>query len=176
MSKAKSVSVERLRDRLDVDFKSGRLYYKPIGLRGWDTQNSGKECFNIKCNNYLAGTIDKVRLYKHRVILAMYLGRWPNFVDHINGDTKDNRLSNLREVSQAENRKNCSLHKKNASGYNGITWSKESGKWLVRVCHNYKEYNLGLYKDLDEAIEVRRIADERYGFHPNHGRSRQGKV
>lgn len=175
-SKIRNITVEKLYERLDVDFWAGKLYYKPIGLSYWDTRNSGRECFNIRCNKYLAGTVDGVRLYKHRVILAMYLMRWPEQVDHIDGDTHNNKIANLREADQSENRKNCARHTKNTSGFNGVTWSSQCNKWLVRVCVNYKEMNLGLYEDKEEAIKVRKEADKKYGFHENHGRESKTEV
>jgi hypothetical protein len=106
----------------------------------------------------------------------MHLGHWPEQVDHIDGDTHNNKITNLREVSQLENRRNCSRHVSNTSGFNGVTWSKEFNKWLVRVCVNYKEMNLGLYEDLEEAINVRKEANKKYGFHENHGRESKTAV
>ena len=41
--------------------------------------------------------------YLHRVVWLLVKGRLPKQIDHINGDRKDNRIENLREVSQSEN-------------------------------------------------------------------------
>jgi hypothetical protein len=52
-------------------------------------------------------------------------------VDHINGDKLDNRRSNLRVVTHAENMKH-QRRPLGRSGIRGIVWDNESGKWRVR--------------------------------------------
>lgn len=51
-----------------------------------------------------------VKLYAHRVIWAVYHGRWPSAgmdIDHLNADVHDNRPENLAEVTDADNKKRC---------------------------------------------------------------------
>ena len=53
-------------------------------------------------------------------------------VDHINGDKKDNRWSNLRLASHAENNQNKPLStSKNTSGIKGVSFHKTTGRWQV---------------------------------------------
>lgn len=56
-------------------------------------------------------------------------------VDHINGDTLDNRRSNLRIVSRSENNQNRSITNPNnkTSGIKNISWNKSLEYWVVRV-------------------------------------------
>jgi len=42
----------------------------------------------------------------HRAAWALFYGRWPTEIDHLNGNKTDNRIENLREVSRGENDQN----------------------------------------------------------------------
>lgn len=69
-----------------------------------------------------------------------------------------------------------SVNKNNTSGYRGISYHKETGKWRAYINFRRKQYNLGLYENLDDAIAARREAEERiYGnflewYHKNHSK------
>lgn len=71
-------------------------------------------------------------------------------IDHINGNGLDNRKSNLRICSHAENMRNRKLHKDNSSGYKGV--SKNKGKYVARIMQIY----LGRYNN---AIDAARAYD-----------------
>lgn len=71
-------------------------------------------------------------------------------VDHINRDTLDNRISNLRCVTSAENQYN-----KLARGY---YFHIPSGKWMAYICVNKVQKNLGYYSSESEAAAVRAAA------------------
>ena len=73
-------------------------------------------------------------------------------VDHINGNTFDNRKSNLRSCNHAQNQWNRRLKKK--EGYKGVTWNKSSKKWLVQIKVNGARNYLGCYKDKEKAALV----------------------
>ncbi len=49
---------------------------------------------------------DRIRVMLHRAAWALYYGRWPTEIDHLNGNKTDNRIENLREVSRGENDQN----------------------------------------------------------------------
>ena len=75
-------------------------------------------------------------------------------VDHINGDTTDNRLVNLRLATPTQNQWNRtkSLKKKFYSKYIGVTWFKRTKKWQVK-CNNIY---LGRF---DDEIQVAKAYD-----------------
>lgn len=66
-------------------------------------------------------------------------------VDHVNRDTLDNRRSNLRKCSRAQNAVNSKLRVTNSSGYRGVSFSK--GRWAARIRDNYAYVHLGLFDD-----------------------------
>ena len=83
-------------------------------------------------------------------------------IDHITHNVNDNRKSQLRQTVHSQNNMNHSLYKNNTSGCSGVTWKEKNQKWEVRINVNKKRYNLGLYDDLNEAIKVRKEAEQKY--------------
>jgi hypothetical protein len=88
-----------------------------------------------------------------REIMGLNLGD-KRQVDHINHDTLDNRRSNLRIVSAAENSINRRMRSDNKSGHKGVTWEKERCKWRVRIKRNERNINLGRFIDLNDAVKA----------------------
>jgi hypothetical protein len=54
-------------------------------------------------------------------------------VDHIAGDTLDNRRSNLRPCSRHQNSLNSGKRKSNTSGYLGVCWRTDMKKWRAQL-------------------------------------------
>lgn len=96
----------------------------------------------------------------HRIIYEMFNGKIPKGlqIDHINRDTLDNRIENLRLCSQSENRVNSKLPKNNTIGYKGVI-KTPNGKFQARLGYNGKKLYLGLFETAEEAsrcIEINR--------------------
>ncbi len=64
-------------------------------------------------------------------------------VDHINGNPLDNRRINLRLATHAENCRNRGASKNSSSKYKGVSWDKSVNKWIVQICINGKNINIG---------------------------------
>ena len=94
----------------------------------------------------------RTKVYLHRFLLDEPNG----VVDHINGDTLDNRRSNLRVVSQVENSTNRSrLSTRNTSGITGLSWDKRYKYWDTYARIDRKTIRLGCFKDKEKAIAAR---------------------
>lgn len=91
--------------------------------------------------------------YLHRFLLDAPKGI---IVDHINHNTLDNRRSNLRLVTNAQNMQNRKGPNRNnqSSGHRGVTWDKNRKKWVVKIAPNGKTINLGRFDDKRKAIQV----------------------
>lgn len=89
-------------------------------------------------------------------------------IDHINGNTLDNRKSNLKFVTPKENNQNrLTLGKKNKSGVIGVYWSlgKRSLKhWVASIRHNDKPKYLGRFLHIEDAIKARKDAEKLYYY------------
>jgi hypothetical protein len=102
---------------------------------------------------YLKMCLDKRKYYAHRLAWLYVHGEMPKVVDHINGDTSDNRLTNLRNVSQAENLQNITRPSRNStSGFLGVT--KKRKKWTASVSLNNKHIRLGVFETKEEAYSA----------------------
>lgn len=154
-------------DKIDNDTAISAEVLKSIFI-----QLDNGELFRIK-NMKLAGTIAsngyrlikiKGRVYlAHRILWAINYGEWPSKeLDHINGDKLDNRISNLRMVTRAQNNWNVKKKKNNTSGYKGIFLHKKSGKWYSTIRHSGKRYHLGYFSNIEDAIKERKNAEHKY--------------
>ncbi len=93
----------------------------------------------------------------HRVILKLVDSNV--LVDHINGNGLDDRKQNLRIVSRQGNRVNSIKNKNNSSGFKGVQFHSQSGKWRVQIRVNHKLIHCGLFiEKVDAALAYDRAA------------------
>ena len=156
---SKSLTAEYVRSILDYDEISGCLTWRERTPDMFDCQNPERVCevYNRDFAGKVAGTLNGGYLnvyiagkkYRaHRIIWLIVHGNWPaNQIDHINGSGIDNRLVNLRDVSNKINSWNVDVSK-----HTGVVWDKEKQKWKARIRHEGKRINLGRYKDREAAI------------------------
>ena len=183
------LTAEIARELLTYSPDTGKLFWKerpvkyfknPNYAKSWNTRWAGKEALTA-INRKKSGQISRLDgkllnkdYYTHRIAWLIYYGEWPkNQIDHINQDPTDNRIENLRDVTQAENQKNRTLYNNNTTGYLGV--SKHHGKYRARIRINNIDKHLGYYDTVEEAAAVRAVASINYNFHPNHGNKKKEK-
>lgn len=106
---------------------------------------------------YANGNSNDVGLM-HRYIMDAPKGM---VVDHINGDSLDNRRENLRVCTQSQNRMNATkIPFHNASGVIGVCWNNATQKWLAYIYHNYKRIYLGDHEHFEDAVSARKQAEK----------------
>lgn len=120
---------------------------------------------------YKQVTINYKSYYAHRLAWLYMTGEWPDVIDHIDGNTANNRWSNLRNCSMPENMQNMKSSglSSNTSGHIGV--SRHKGKWRAKIRHtsngkrNYT--NLGDYNTPEEAAAAYKAAKKvLHKFHP----------
>ena len=83
-------------------------------------------------------------------------------VDHKDHQPLNNRRSNLRECTHAENERNRSLRIDNKSGCSGVHYRKDEDRYCVNIGLNGKDISLGRFKDKQDAINARHEAEIKY--------------
>ena len=170
-----------LREWLSYDEKTGALTWKqrPIGIfptarsgRTWNTRYAGAPAFaSADDEGYHRITLGSRTWQAHRLAWAIYHGEWPEGqLDHINGDKSDNSIENLRVVSHAENSRNVKRSSANTSGVTGVSFYRQRSRWRATITVNRKHMSLGHFGSFDDAVAARKDAEQRFGFHSNHGR------
>lgn len=131
------------RHLFDYDLESGILTRR---IRRGVKSPAGQVVGYPNQDGYLVTHVDERTYSVHRIAWLMMTGSWPEYeIDHINGAPDDNRWSNLREATRAQNNRNTATRKDNSSGYRGVTFNKKLGRWsCVIVVDGVREY-LGLF-------------------------------
>jgi hypothetical protein len=112
-----------------------------------------------KWSTYCSGYVNKKVLVLHRYIMN---AQEKQYVDHIDKNTFNTRLSNLRFVTNQQNGFNRQLGKNNKSGIMGVSWFELKNKWHVQIKFNYQKIYLGIYENMEDAIVARLKAEKLY--------------
>jgi hypothetical protein len=118
-----------LRQRYDYDPATGELRYKVNRVRMRIGDAAGK----VDKDGYRIIVIDSKGYRAHRLVWVWHYGETPRALDHINRNKLDNRIENLRECTDAQNARNTGLHSHNTSGYKGVYYEHDRGKWRARA-------------------------------------------
>lgn len=109
--------------------------------------------------NYVSALINKKAILLHRYIMN-YTGN--NYIDHINNNSLDNRICNLRIVTPQQNSMNCSSSKNSTSKYIGVLLYKNRNKWVAKISINGKEVFLGYFENEIDAAKARDLATKEH--------------
>jgi hypothetical protein len=135
--------------------------------------NSGKAKIGdvaggINGSGYICIRINSVKYRAHRLAWLYVHGKFPdNQIDHINRIKTDNRIENLRDVTQSVNGRNKNLPSNNTSGHIGVKWNKKQQAWRVAVC----QVHYGSFKSKLDAVAKAKSIYKELGYHENHGRA-----
>lgn len=179
-SVATAYSCDFLRECFRYDADTGIMHWKERPVhhfpsereqKGLNKRYAGKVAGVISTYGYLTSNLLGRRVMIHRAAWIMTHGDIGMFqIDHINGIRTDNRIKNLRVVDNQENHKNMKLFSTNTSGVPGVSWDKRTRRWRVQIRHCGKWIYLGRFECFQDAVVARSVANEKYGFHQNHGR------
>jgi hypothetical protein len=157
-------SVERIREILDYDPETGVFRWKvrrgnmPAGsIAGSVNTNRGEIGYR---NIFIEGKLRPA----HRVAWLLCHGQDPGHlvIDHINRDTTDNRIANLRIATFSENSLNSRKRNNCSSKMKGVDWNKNEKKWRSRIHVKGKSICLGYFATEELAAEAYKQAAAKY--------------
>lgn len=144
------------------EYKDGLLYWKESTSK---RAKVGKIAGYKNWCGYYVVSLHGVKYRAHRIIWLLAHGYWPeNYIDHIDGNTGNNSIENLREVSQQCNLRNCKVSKNNTSGVSGVSFNKTLGYWTASIKNMYVDDHLGYFKTKIDAVKARYNAELKHGW------------
>lgn len=170
-----------LRQLLRYDPETGKLFWKPrariwfksdSAWKVWTTRFLEQEAFTSPDGDrYLTGTIFGQKAAAHRVAYAIHHGVWPQILDHIDGDGRNNRLENIRSVDRLQNARNSKMPNTNTSGIAGVRFCRTHSRWVAQTRLGDSARTTRTFATKAEAISAREEALRAAGYHDNHGRT-----
>lgn len=140
--------------------KKSNYAYHPDGYLVW-TNSRYKDKIGTRAGRYHAPsgyervTWGKGQRTVHRVVWYLHHGYWPETIDHINGDKRDNRIENLREVTDQQNTWNRQLRKNNVTYMPKRPSQKKWRASVVKDGKNHLSYHLTEAEAQARAEEMR---------------------
>ena len=95
-------------------------------------------------------------VYVHQIVHMLDKGYVPNRIDHRDRNKLNNAPSNLRETSPSHNTLNSKMPETNTSGYKGVVFEKDRGKWRGKFTYLGKRY---VTSRVDSAEEANRLLE-----------------
>lgn len=144
----KGLTVEDLKHIFDYNKITGEFRWKSASRKAWNGQIAGSN----DVRGYWRLFVKGVELKGHRVAWAITYGVIPDAsmpLDHINGNTSDNRICNLKLCSQKENTQNTRMQKNNRCGLKGV--SMVGKKFRAHITVDGKQKHLGMFDTKEEA-------------------------
>ena len=170
---------EQLVDMFEYDEIKGILIKKPLDIKYFKSQGRcdrynkifpGQVFGHVNTNHYLQGRIDKQMYLVHRLIWKWVTGEEPGeSIDHLNGDTLDNRFENLRNTTMLINGKNSAKKSNNISGYTGVYWRSERSRWVAKVTFEGRKLQLGSFNSPEPAYKKILEWRKGKGYTDRHG-------
>jgi len=172
------VTVDIVREFLDYNPETGKFRWKfrdrkyckdDRSWKIWNSKNAGNSTGNPHHSGYQVIIIFKKRYQAHRLAWLYVYGEWPeNDLDHINHIKDDNRIENLRDVTNSQNHMNRSIQTGRTSQYKGVSWHKRDQKWMAQIKINGKKKYLGYFTiEEDAAKAYDKAALEHFGEYAN---------
>lgn len=108
----------------------------------------------IDDRGYIRIEVDGRAYRAHQIAWLIVTGEFIDGIDHRDGNKQNNRWLNLRAAEHWQNMQNKGLTKSNTSGFKGVSFHAQSGKWRAHIRVNGVHHSLGLYIDKEDAAKA----------------------
>jgi hypothetical protein len=155
MAKSMHLTQEYLRSILDYEPITGAFTWKPRPDRSpqWNGRFAGKKTGNPNEHGALRIGIDGELYYAHQLAWIYMTGENPAplTIDHIDCNPSNNAWQNLRLATKSEQAANRRKRTDNKSGYKGVYFMPNVGKWSAQTRVDGKLIYLGLFDSPEKA-------------------------
>lgn len=149
-AKESALTQDRLKYLLNYDENTG-IFTRLVSTS--TNSKAGKIVGSLRTDGYLTVHIDGYAYFLHRLVWLYVYGTWPNYtIDHIDRIRTNNRLCNLRDVTQRENNKNSSVMSEHIGV--GFYPNKSINNWHSRIKYNGESIHLGCFATKESAMEA----------------------
>jgi hypothetical protein len=104
-----------------------------------------------KTDGYVRIGIDKTRYRAHRLAWLYVYGTLPPLLDYKDLNWENNRISNLRVATRAQDQANITKKTHNTSGLKGVFFHNKTKRWYAKICHNRRQIRLGYFVEKEDA-------------------------
>lgn len=138
---------DEIRAMFEYEPATGLLRRKVGGRKPYPWHGAGKD------RRYLVHCRGARSIYLHQAVWLYHHGYVPAMLDHVNGDTRDNRIENLRECTNAQNQYNVPRKSNNTRGHKGVVFHRacRSRPWQAKIVVSGKVISLGYHATKEEA-------------------------
>ena len=155
---------------INADILRMELTYNPqtgvFTRRNNPRGDANKAVGRIATKGYRQISVWGKRYVAHRLAWLYIHGEWPQGqLDHINRNKDDNRIENLRVVTNKQNQENVVRWAHNKSGRRGVRFDTGRGKWVAEMKHYGKKHTLGWFDNIIDAVACRMRAEREMFTH-----------
>ena len=171
---------------LEFKFWDARFYLDKDGnlrnkiRRGWGKNQQKDEIATtntsegyLVVNEYIDGK--QINIYAHRLAVLLHTGDDPGDqeVNHRNQDKTDNRIQNLEVLDRADHARKQPKLKTCTSGVTGVSWHNLTQKWQTYIGTGKNQRITKYFPDFFEACCYRKSMENKLGYFPEHGMSKE---
>jgi hypothetical protein len=149
------------------DYREGKLFWKNK-THPKSNRKIGVEA-GTWSNGYRVVHIDKNPYYIHKLIYLYHHGYIPEVVNHIDENSGNNKIENLRPATFAQATQSSPKRARNKLGIKNVHFNEKSKRYHVSIRANKKDIFIGSYENLDSANSAAINARNKYhGNFANH--------
>jgi HNH endonuclease/AP2 domain len=142
---------ERLREVLHYDPETGEFRW----LQRVSSAFHIGDLAGSLSHRYRCIRIDGRTYTAHQLAWLYMKGEWGRpMIDHRDRDPTNNRWDNLRLATFSHNSANRRRHRNNTSGFKGVRFDRQTGKWIARIWKDGRAYFLGRFATPQAAHEA----------------------